>query len=119
WQGDLADLVQEERPAVGLLEAPLPLRERAGERALLVPEELRLEERLGESSAVDAHEGPAPARREVVDRRGDQLFARAALSRDEHRGATLRHLLDDLEHALHRRVIPEDALHREARADLL
>ena len=43
---DLADLVEEERAAVGLLEAALAARDGAGERALLVAEELALEERL-------------------------------------------------------------------------
>ena len=49
---DLADLVEEERAAVGLLEAPLATRDRAGERAALVAEQLALEERLGERRAV-------------------------------------------------------------------
>ena len=41
---DVADLVEEQRAAVRLLEAPLAPRLRARERAALVAEELRLEE---------------------------------------------------------------------------
>ena len=43
---DVADLVEEHRPAVRHLELPALLLVRAGERALLVPEQLGLEELL-------------------------------------------------------------------------
>ena len=52
--GDLADLVEEERAAVGLLEEAAPRPIGAGERAALVAEELALEQRLGERGAVHA-----------------------------------------------------------------
>src|SRR5207245_1178503 len=45
-QRELADLVEEHRPALGLAEDAEVLRGRAGERRLLVAEELTLEERL-------------------------------------------------------------------------
>ena len=59
----LADLVQENRAAVGdLEEARLAGGRRAGERVFLVAEELRLEERLVQRRAVDLHEAlVAPA----------------------------------------------------------
>ena len=44
----LADLVEEQRAAVGHLEAAGLLLGRAGERALLVAEQLALDQRLGE-----------------------------------------------------------------------
>ena len=43
-QRNVADLVQEQRAAVRELEATDALRDRAGERALLVPEQLALEQ---------------------------------------------------------------------------
>ena len=46
---NVADLVEEERAAVGELEPPDLLRDRAGERAALVPEELALEQARRES----------------------------------------------------------------------
>ena len=91
--GNLADLVEEERAAVGLLEAPLAPRDRAGERAALVAEELALEQPLGERRAVQADERLVRARRRGVDRLGDELLAGAALAGDEHAraaGADLR-----------------------------
>src|SRR5262245_54390515 len=48
---ELADLVEEERAAVGELEPAALALARAGERALLVAEELALEQRLGQRRA--------------------------------------------------------------------
>ena len=48
-RGHVADLVEEQRAAVGLLEAAAALRVRAGERALLVTEQLGLEQVRRES----------------------------------------------------------------------
>ena len=45
-QGDLADLVEEDRAAVGHLEAALALADRAGESAFLVAEQLAFQQRL-------------------------------------------------------------------------
>ena len=52
----LADLVEEQRAAVGQLEAALPAIGGAGEGALLVAEDLALEQRLGNRRAVDRDE---------------------------------------------------------------
>ena len=49
----LADLVEEERAAVGLLEEALLVAQRAGEGAALVAEQLALEQVLGQRAAVD------------------------------------------------------------------
>jgi len=50
---DVADLVEEERPAVRQLEASDSLRDRARESATLVAEELALEEAGGDGGAGD------------------------------------------------------------------
>ena len=55
----LADLVEEQRAAVRLLEQPGALGDRAGERAAGVAEQLRLDQLVGERRAV---EGAEPAR---------------------------------------------------------
>ena len=52
----VADLVEEERAAVRLLEAAAALRDRAGEGALLVAEQLALHELGGHRGAVHLHE---------------------------------------------------------------
>src|SRR5258706_13027408 len=49
---ELTDLVEKERSAIRELEAPGLRRRRAGERALLVPEQLALDERRGKRGAV-------------------------------------------------------------------
>jgi hypothetical protein len=92
----VADLVEEQRPrARHLEEARLGL---AGTREapLLVAEELALEEPLWNGAAVDGHEGLVAAVPAGVDGPGHDLLAGAALPGDQHRGARLRHLLDEL-----------------------
>ena len=106
---DLADLVEEDGPGVGQLEPAQPPLGGAGEGALLVPEQLRLQQRLGQRGAVDRDERPAPPGREVVDRLGDQLLAGAALALDQHRARHRRHLLDLDQHLLDRRALADDA----------
>src|SRR5262249_54016635 len=106
--GELADLVEEQGPAVGELEPPDLALGGAGERALLVTEELALEGRLGERGARRADERPARAPAAVVDRRRAHLLARARLAGDEHRRIGRRHLGDEaLELAGRRRVTDE------------
>ena len=61
-QREGADLVEKERPSLGQLEPSRPRRDRAGERALLVPEELRLGQRLRQRRGVDGHERPIAPR---------------------------------------------------------
>ena len=110
---DLADLVEEERPAVGELEAPRLAGHGARERAALVAEELALDELLRDGRAVDLDERLVLAARVLVQRAGDELLARPALARDEHRGRRVGHSLED-------RVELRDAVRRaddaEARA---
>ena len=61
-QRHLGDLVEQQRAAVGRLEAAVAALDRAGERAALVAEQLRLEQRLRERRAVDGDERLARAR---------------------------------------------------------
>ena len=59
----IADLVQEDCPAIGQFETPQPRRCRAGERSLFMTEQLALDERRRQRGAVDADQrlGAAPA----------------------------------------------------------
>ena len=95
---DLPDLIEEQRPAVGQLEAPQLGVHRPGERAFLVPEQLALQQRLGQGGAVDGDERLISARRVGVEVSAEQLLARAGLTEDQHRrvaradpGAQLEH----------------------------
>jgi len=113
---DVADLVEEDRAAVGRLEEPLLVALRAGEGALHVAEQLRLEERLGERPAVERDERVAAAGAPGVQGARDELLARAALARDEHGGGAVGHRLDHADHLAHRRGAAHEALRRAALA---
>src|SRR5439155_2611271 len=90
----IADLDEEERASVGELEtADLP-RERAGERPLLVPEELAFDHTGRESGAVDLHEELVLPLAHIVDRANDELLPGTRLARNQHCGIGLRHLTD-------------------------
>ena len=77
----VADLVQEQRAALGLLEAAASQLLRAGERAALVAEQLGLEQIARNRRGVQRDEGLAGARAVVVQRARDQLLAGARLAR--------------------------------------
>ncbi len=116
-QGKLADLVEEEGPAVRLAEATGLGRRGAGEGALLVPEELALDERLGQGAAVDDDEGPRGARREVVDPAGEHLLAGPGLARDEDRESARGDAAGELEDPRHGRALREELRAAEVLAE--
>src|SRR5262245_607813 len=84
-QAHVADLVEEQYPAVGELEDSLAVAIGAGERAARVTEQFRFEEALGQGRAVLGEEFPRTAGRSIVDGPRNQLLAGAALAMDEHR----------------------------------
>jgi hypothetical protein len=114
----LRELVEEERSAVGLLEEPLLVAHGAGERALDVSEDLRLEQGLGQGAAVDGEEGAVRALARVVQGFRDELLAGARLAPDEDRRVGRRHPGDQLEDVAHLRRAGDDAGDREAVAHL-
>src|SRR6185436_11595342 len=89
---------------------------RAGERALLVPEQLALEEALRHRRAVLPDEELVAPPRAVVDGRGDELLAGAGLALDEHRHARVDDLVDLLVERTHRVALTDDLLARAAAA---
>ena len=107
-EAHVADLVEEERPLVGELEAALLLGDGAGERPLLVAEELGLEQRLGDRRAVDLDQRLLGAGAVLVQQVGDQLLAGAALAGDQHGAARRRDLAHDLEDPRERRAAADD-----------
>ncbi len=108
--GQLADLVQEQRAAVRLLERALVRADRAGERALLVAEQLALDELLADRRAVHRDERALGARAAGVDGAGDQLLAGARLAENRHRRGRGRHALDELDEHPHRRSMAHQTL---------
>ena len=93
-QRHLADLVEEDRAVVGHLELAGLVAIGAGEAALDVAEELRLEQRFGNAGAVDRHERGFGARAGGVDGPGDDFLADAALAGDQDLGVGARDALD-------------------------
>ena len=107
--GEIADLVEEQRSSVRGRERALAITLRARERAALVAEQLALHERVARRAAVEDDERTVLARSLLVERAGGELFARAALSAEEHGRVGLR---DALEHG-------EGLAHRDAAATKL
>jgi len=83
---------------VGELEFPAFLGRGPREGALLVAEQLALDEFLGDGRAVDLDEGPLGPLALVVDRAGHELLSRAVFTHDEdpgvRRGDDADHLLE-------------------------
>ena len=133
----VADFVEEDRAAVGLLELADLLLGRAGERALFVAEQLRLDQLLGNRRAVDLDEALAAAQAVAMDRARHELLADAALAGGSARsrwsarrgrsaaitclsaGALADHLVADFDRLLERSVlVAQPALvERVAQAD--
>ena len=100
----LADLVEEQRATVRHLHETQLLGAGIGERALLVTEQLRLEQFGGDRGAVDLDERLGVASAHAMHEVREVLLARAALALDEHAGGVAaRDLLGDRVRLLHRR----------------
>ena len=91
---------------------------RARERALLVAEQLGLEELLRQRCAVDGHEALAGARAVGVNGAGDELLPGARLAQDEDVRLRARRLLHELEHLPDRRAGADDVLEPEGLLEL-
>ena len=103
-QRHVADLVEEQRAAVGgLEEADLAL-VGAGERAALVAEQLALEQALGQRRAVELDQRPVAAAGALVDRLAHQLLADPGLAEDQHGHRGVGDPLDQRVDPLHRGV---------------
>ena len=116
---DVADLVEEERAPVGRLDQSGLGPDGTRERALLVTEQLGLEQRLGKRRAIDGHERAGDAGAVRVDGASDQLLAGPRLAADEDVGVGPRRLLHQLERARHGRAAPDHVLEAERRLQLV
>jgi hypothetical protein len=104
-----AELVEDQRAAVGLLEAADVRARRPCEGPGLMTEQFRFEQRLREGGAVDLDQRLLPARREIVQARGDELFTRTALADNEHGFDELGSPRDVLEHGHESRCFANQA----------
>ena len=105
-------------PLVGRLQPARPVRDGTRERAAHVPEQLRLEQGLGQRAAVQSHEAAAPAGAVVVYGLGRQLLAGAGLPRDEDRARARGHRLQQVEQLAHAGAAADQALEPVAFLDL-
>jgi hypothetical protein len=79
-QRHVADLVEEKGAAIDLLELADAPAVGAGKGALLVAEQLALQQLLRDGGAVEGQEGRLGTGAVLVDGAGDQLLAGAALA---------------------------------------
>jgi hypothetical protein len=114
-----ADLVEQERPPFRHLEEAFLVSGRAGERAFLVAEELRLDQVLGNGGAVDLDERPLGALAVVMQRVGDELLARAILTLNEDVRIAPGDALHELEHLVHLLALADDVAEPELPLELL
>ena len=110
---DFANLVEEQRAALGLLEPPDTTLMRASERPFLMAEQLALKQCRRQRSAVYSDHRTPRARAKLVDRLGQKLLACAALALDQDSRPRWRHLSDGIHHLLHRLRLANDVLEPE------
>ena len=100
-QRQVADLVEEQGPAVGQFDPSEPPLVRAGEGALLVAEDLGLEQRIGNGRTADGLERPRLPAAQIVDGAGGHFLAGAGGPEDQYRDVGLGGCADRLEHQEH------------------
>ena len=71
----IADLVQKQGAAIGLLEAAASLCRRAGEGATLMAEQFGFQQVLGDGGGIQRNKGPGRARAVAMQSACDQLLA--------------------------------------------
>jgi hypothetical protein len=103
----LAELVEEHGAAARELERALARRDRAGERALLVAEQLALDQRASDRAAVHHDERRGGARRQQVQGPRDHVLAGAGLALDQHGRVGRRDALHQSEDLAHRRRLAD------------
>ena len=113
-QRRVGDLVEKKRALVGELEAPGLAVVRSGKRALLVAEDFRLEQRVGQRGAVDRLEVRDASRAQLVDHARDDFLARSRRSENQHGDVGFGRGSNPLEHDQHLLVLADhfaEALH--------
>ena len=93
-QVKVADFVDEQGPAVRLLEAADPAIGCAGEGAADVPEELAFDQSGRYRGTIDSHKWAFFSRAVVMQRLGNQLFSGAGFAQNQHRAVNLGSALD-------------------------
>src|SRR6266852_4878104 len=98
--GEFAHLVQEDRSAIGHFEAAEPTLHGSGESSLLMAEQFRGDQVMGDCGAIYADEGTSRPLGQFVDSAGDEFLARSGFTRNENRGIAWCNFGDAREHSL-------------------
>ncbi|OPZ01793.1 MAG: hypothetical protein BWZ09_02644 [Alphaproteobacteria bacterium ADurb.BinA305] len=116
----LADLVEEDRAAIGLLEAPGAVLVGTGEGAALVAEQFGLEQLVGQRTAVLDDEGLVGPPAAVVDGARHHLLAGSRFAADQYRQVEGCHLPDQGADSIERAArCPDQAVEAELALDAL
>src|SRR5262249_34530178 len=104
-----ADFIEEDRTAVGRLEASRLVIDRPGEGALDMPEQLALQPTFAQGAAVHAHIGAVRPWTQAVDRPRDQFLARTGLADDQDAGPRGRYQPRQPVHPAHGGTLADDS----------
>ena len=117
-QRHVADFVEEQRAAVGVLESALAEPVGPGECPGFVAEQFVVEQVLVQGGAVHGHERLGPPRAVGVQRLGGEFLAGAALAEDQDGRPGRGVRLEPGDHVVHPRAIADHALEAELLVEL-
>ena len=100
----VSDFIQEERAVCGLLKVTFAGTDRAGECALLMTEQLGLNQGFRNSAAGDGNKRTAGAGTKIMDGAGNQFLAGSAVARHQDRGVEIGYATYQLINPLHVRA---------------
>ncbi|MNH16003.1 hypothetical protein D3C79_756290 [compost metagenome] len=106
-QRQVANFVEEQRATMSRFDAPGLALMSTGEGALLMAEQFRLDQVLGDRPAVDGNERLLAALRLPVQGTGHQFLAGAAFTADQHRRFSRRQLAQQLAQLADRAAVTE------------
>ena len=101
-QGDVANLIEEERPTIGLFKLAGVVSVGIREGSFHVAEEFAFEERFRDGAGIDSHHRPVAPEAQGVDFPGQYVLAGAIFAGDEYRGVRGCGLSDRLPDGGHR-----------------
>jgi len=107
-QRDVADFVQEQCAAIGLLDLALGHLDGTGKGTFFMPEQFGFEQGFRNRCAVDGNKGPVAAVTCIMQPLGQQFLAGSARTQQHHRSAGIGHALDHLRHLQHLRRPGDD-----------
>ncbi len=107
--GQLADLVQKHRPAVGHFEQPDAMLVGPRETSFAMAEQLAFDEVLRQRPAIDRHERLIGPQALLVEGSGDEFLAGPGFAEDQHARMCRGHFGDKLADAIHVRRIADQS----------